>query len=85
MQTDAENDPSVQRPIDEDLDFCGAIPGIDVYVAAHSHHGIEEPLVHPKTGTILVQSYGYGTRVGVLDLTVRDGRVVQHRGELKKV
>lgn len=85
MQTDAENDPSVQRPLDEDLDFCGAIPGIDVYVAAHSHHGIEEPIVHPKTGTILVQSYGYGTRVGVLDLEVRDGRVTQHRGELKKV
>ena len=85
MQTDAENDPSVQRPLDEDLDFCGAIPGIDVYVAAHSHHGLEEPLVHPQTGTILVQSYGYGTRVGVLDLEVRDGRVVRHRGQLKKV
>ena len=85
MQTDAENDPSVQRPLDEDLDFCGAIPGIDVYVAAHSHHGIETPMVHPKTGTILVQSYGYGTRVGVLDLEVRDGRVVRHRGELQKV
>ena len=85
MQTDAENDPSVQRPLDEDLDFCGAIPGIDVYVAAHSHHGIETPIVHPKTGTILVQSYGYGTRVGVLDLEVRDGRVVRHNGELKKV
>lgn len=85
MQTDAENDPSVQRPLDEDLDFCGAVPGIDVYVAAHSHHGIEEPIVHAKTGTLLVQTYGYGTRVGVLDLVVRDGRVVEHRGELSKV
>ncbi len=85
MQTDAENDPSVQRPLDEDLDFCGAVSGIDVYVAAHSHHGIEEPIVHPKTGTLLVQTYGYGTRVGVLDLVVRDGRVVEHRGELSKV
>lgn len=85
MQTDAENDSSVQRPLDEDLDFCGAVPGIDVYVAAHSHHGIEEPIVHPRTGTILVQTYGYGTRVGVLDLTVRDRRVVRHLGALKKV
>jgi 5'-nucleotidase/UDP-sugar diphosphatase len=85
MQTDAENDPSVWRPLDEDLDFCGAVPGIDVYVAAHSHHGLEEPLVHPKTGTLLVQTYGYGTRLGVLDLTVRDGKVMQHRGELLKV
>lgn len=85
MQTDAENDPSVQRPLDEDLAFCGAIPGIDVYIAAHSHHGIETPIVHPQTGTLLVQSYGYGTRVGVLDLEVKDGRVTTHRGELKKV
>ena len=85
MQTDAENDPAVQRPLDEDLDFCGAIPGIDVYVAAHSHHGLEEPLVHPRTGTLLVQTYGYGTRLGVLELVVRDRKVARHRGELLKV
>jgi 5'-nucleotidase / UDP-sugar diphosphatase len=85
MQTDAENDASVQRPLDEDLDFCGAIPGIDVYIAAHSHHGLEQPLAHPRTGTLLVQTYGYGTRLGVLDLSIRDRRVVAHRGELKKI
>lgn len=49
------------------------------------HHGIETPIVHPQTGTILVQTYGYGTRVGVLDLEVRDGRITRHSGELKKV
>ena len=85
MQTDAENDPSVQRPLDEDLEFCAAVPGIDVYVAAHSHHGIEEPIVHPKSGALLVQTYGYGTRVGFLDLVVRDGRVAAHEGRLEKV
>lgn len=85
MQTDAENDPSVQRPLDEDLDFCGAVPGIDVYVAAHSHRGIEEPIVHPRSGTLLVQTYGYGTRLGVLDLVVRDGKIVEHAGRLEKV
>jgi 2',3'-cyclic-nucleotide 2'-phosphodiesterase (5'-nucleotidase family) len=85
MQTDAENDPSVQRPLDEDLAFCGQVPGIDVYVAAHSHRGIETPIVHPETGTLLVQTYGYGTRLGVLRLKVRDRRVVEHRGELLKV
>jgi len=85
MQTDAENEPGVQRPLDEDVAFCGAVPGIDVYVAAHSHRGLETPLVHPETGTLLVQTYGYGTRLGVLQLTVADRKVVAHRGELLKV
>ena len=85
MQTDAENDPDVQRPLDEDLAFCGQVPGIDVYIAAHSHRGLETPIVHPETGTLIVQTYGYGTRLGVLKLKVRDRRVVEHRGELLEV
>ena len=68
MQTDAENDPDVQRPLDEDLAFCAAVPGIDVYIAAHSHHGLEQPIVHPDTKTLITQTYGYGTRVGRIRL-----------------
>lgn len=85
MQTDAENDPEVQRPLDEDINFCGAVPGIDVYIAAHSHHGLEQPLVHPATGTIITQTYGYGTRLGRIRLKVRDRKVVHHDVELLKV
>lgn len=87
MQSDAEADPSVQRSLDEDLAICGAVPGIDVYIAAHSHHGLEQPLVHPDTGSLIVQTYGYGTRLGRLQLAV-DGtrpagrRIVGHTGEL---
>ncbi len=85
MQTDAENDPEVQRSIDADLRFCGAVRGVDVYVAAHSHRGLEQPLVHPESGTLLVQTYGYGTRLGVLDLSIADRKVVGHRGSLLEV
>lgn len=85
MQTDAENDPEVQRTIEADLQFCGAVEGVDVYIGAHSHHGLEKPLVHPATGTLLVQTYGYGTRLGVLDLEVKDRKIVRHRGELLEV
>ncbi|HEX7631670.1 MAG TPA: bifunctional UDP-sugar hydrolase/5'-nucleotidase [Lacunisphaera sp.] len=85
MQTDAENDPEVQRPLDEDINFCGAVPGIDVYIAAHSHHGLDKPIVHPVTGTIITQTYGYGTRLGRIRLKVRDRKVVQHDVELLKV
>lgn len=87
MQSDAEADATVQRSLDEDLAMCGAVPGIDVYVAAHSHHGLEAPLVHPETGTLIVQTYGYGTRVGRLRLAIDPAqparkRVVGHAGEL---
>jgi len=85
MQTDAENDPEVQRPLDEDINFCGAVPGIDLYIAAHSHHGLEEPIVHPDTGTLITQTYGYGTRLGRVRLRVKDRRVVRHEIELLKV
>lgn len=85
MQSDAENDPTVQRPLDEDLKFCAAVPGIAVYIAAHSHHGLEQPIVHAETGTIITQTYGYGTRLGRIRLAIRDRRVVRHEVRLLKV
>ena len=85
MQTDAENDPEVQRPLDEDLRFCAAVPGIHVYIAAHSHHGLERPLLHPDTGTVITQTYGYGTRLGRIRLTVANRKVVRHDVQLLKV
>lgn len=85
MQTDAENDPEVQRSLDEDIRFCGAVPGINLYIGAHSHHGLEQPIVHPDTGTLITQTYGYGTRLGRIRLKVADRRVVAHDIELLKV
>lgn len=85
QQTDAEAHPEIQRDFDEDIKLVGAVPGIDVFVGGHAHRGIETPYVHPKTGTIIVQTYGYGTRLGVLRLTLRHGKVASHQGELLKV
>ncbi len=85
QQTDAEARPEVQRDFDEDVRLCGEVPGIDVFVGGHAHRGIEQPFVHPKTGTLIVQTYGYGTRLGFLKLRVAGGRVVAHEGALLKV
>jgi len=85
QQTDAEAHPDLQRDFDEDIRLCGAVPGIDVFVGGHAHRGIETPYVHPQTGTIIVQTYGYGTRLGYLKLRLRGRKVVWHRGELLKV
>ena len=87
QQTDAEAHPDVQRDFDADIALCGAVPGIDVFVGGHAHRGIEEPFVHPDTGSIIVQTYGYGTRLGYLRLTIdaETNEVVSHEGELLKV
>lgn len=84
-QTDAEARPDVQRDFDEDIRLAGAVPGIDVLIGGHAHRGIEPPYVHARTGTIVVQTYGYGTRLGVLKLHLAGGRVIGHEGELLKV
>jgi 2',3'-cyclic-nucleotide 2'-phosphodiesterase (5'-nucleotidase family) len=85
QQTDAEARPDVQRDFDEDIRLCGEVAGIDVFVGGHAHRGIEIPYVHPKTGTLIVQTYGYGTRLGFLKVRLAGGRVVSHEGELIKV
>jgi len=85
MQTDAENRPEVQRDFDEDIRLATEVEGIDVLIGGHAHRGIEEPFVTSKTGTIIVQTYGYGTRLGYLRLNVKDGKISSHRGELLKV
>jgi 2',3'-cyclic-nucleotide 2'-phosphodiesterase (5'-nucleotidase family) len=85
MQTDAEGRPEVQRDFDEDIRLAGAVPGIDVLVGGHAHRGIEVPYVHPRTGTIIVQTYGYGTRLGFLRLRLAGGQVAGHEGRLLEV
>lgn len=85
MQTDAENRPEVQRDFDEDIRLTTEVEGIDVFVGGHAHRGIEQPYVNPKTGTIIVQTYGFGTRLGYLKVKVNGGKVVSHEGELLKV
>lgn len=74
QQTDAEAHPDLQRDFDEDKRLCGDVPGIGVFIGGHAHIGIEVPFVHPKTGTLIVQTYGYGTaRVPPTDLEEQDG------------
>src|SRR5215813_3372411 len=85
QQTDAEARPEVQRDFDEDIRLCGEVEGIDVFVGGHAHRGIEKPFVHPKTGTLIVQTYGYGTRLGYLTLNLKGKKIVAHEGELLKV
>ncbi|MGH9333070.1 MAG: bifunctional metallophosphatase/5'-nucleotidase [Vicinamibacteria bacterium] len=84
MQTDAEIDPRLQRDIDADYALAGAVEGIDVLFAGHADAGTPEPVVHEKTGTLIMQTYGQATYLGYLQLTLDGGtgRIASHEGTL---
>lgn len=85
MQTDAENRPEVQRDFDADIALIEAVPEIDVLLGGHPHRGIEPVYESPKTGALIGQTYGYGTRLGYLRLWVSDGKILEHEDRLIKV
>lgn len=87
MQTNDEADPSVHRGNLENLALAGAVPGIDVILAGHTDAGTREPLVHPETGTLIMQTFGQGQHLGVLELEFprKHGQPMRHRGQLLPV
>ena len=84
MQTDAESDPRLQRDIDADIELAGAVTGVDVLFAGHADAGTPEPIVHPETGTIIMQTYGQATHLGYLRLSIdpETRRITSHDGRL---
>jgi 2',3'-cyclic-nucleotide 2'-phosphodiesterase (5'-nucleotidase family) len=84
MQTDAESDPRLQRDIDADINLAGAVTGVDVLFAGHADAGTPEPIVHEKTGTLIMQTYGQATHLGYLQLTLdaTSKEITAHDGHL---
>ena len=84
MQTDAESDPRLQRDIDADIALAGALNGVDVLFAGHADAGTPEPVVHPETGTLIMQTYGQATHLGYLQLTLdgESGDIKTYDGKL---
>jgi len=84
MQTDDEADLSVQRGNAANVHLAGAVDGIDVILAGHTDAGTPEPIVHPKTGTLIMQTYGQGQHLGVLRIQqeVVSKRRIGFSGEL---
>ncbi|HWR16665.1 MAG TPA: bifunctional UDP-sugar hydrolase/5'-nucleotidase [Terriglobales bacterium] len=86
MQSDAEAHPEVQKGFEADKALAAAVPGIDVIIGGHAHRGIEVPWVSPKNGTIIVQTYGRGTTIGVLQLSLDSAnRISTHQGSLVRI
>ena len=64
MQTNKESDPSVQRGFDEDYAMAGNLTGVDVIFGGHSDNGLKQPVIHPKTGTVIGLTFGQGMHLG---------------------
>jgi 2',3'-cyclic-nucleotide 2'-phosphodiesterase (5'-nucleotidase family) len=67
----------------EDRKLAQQVPGIDVIVGGHSHTRLDKP--EKVNGTYIVQAYEHGKVLGVLDLTVRGGKVVRAAGRLVEI
>ncbi|HJS72652.1 MAG TPA: 5'-nucleotidase C-terminal domain-containing protein, partial [Vicinamibacteria bacterium] len=83
MQTDAESDPRLQRDIDADYTLAGAVEGVDVLLAGHADAGTLKPVVHEKTGTLIMQTYGQATHLGYLQVKLDSrGKIASYDGKL---
>ena len=68
MQTDDEAREDIQRGIAAEINLANQVPGIDVIFSGHADSGTESPYVHQPNGTLIMQTYGQGTRLGFLKL-----------------
>jgi 2',3'-cyclic-nucleotide 2'-phosphodiesterase (5'-nucleotidase family) len=82
MQTDAEADPRLARDIEKDIALAGAVDGIDVLFGGHADAGTWEPVVHPETGTLIMQTFGQATYLGYLQLQLNAEGIESYDGKL---
>jgi 2',3'-cyclic-nucleotide 2'-phosphodiesterase (5'-nucleotidase family) len=66
-----------------DRQLASAVSDIDVIIGGHSHTRVDKPVLIGKT--VVVQDYEHGKTLGVLDLTISDGKVVRTSGYLTDI
>lgn len=66
-----------------DRDLAEKVKGIDVIVGGHSHTKITKPV--SIGNTLIVQAWEHGKALGVLDLTVKDGKIIGFEGHLEEI
>ncbi|MFZ5453236.1 MAG: bifunctional metallophosphatase/5'-nucleotidase [Thermodesulfobacteriota bacterium] len=66
-----------------DRKLAAQVPGIGVIVGGHSHTKLLEPAVVGET--IIVQAWEHFKALGVLDLTLKEGRITNFSGHLEMI
>jgi 5'-nucleotidase/UDP-sugar diphosphatase len=68
-------------PVDREL--AAQVPGIDVIVGGHTHTKILHPQVVDHT--IIVQAWEHAKALGILRLTISEGKIVKFNGHLEEI
>ena len=66
-----------------DRQLAATVRDIDIIIGGHSHTRVDKPVLIGKT--VIVQDYEHGKTLGVLDLTISDGKVVRTSGYLADI
>ena len=66
-----------------DRRLAAQVPGINVIVGGHSHTKLIQPAVVGHT--IIVQAWEHAKALGVLDLTLKDGKIEKFSGHLEMI
>jgi 5'-nucleotidase/UDP-sugar diphosphatase len=66
-----------------DRELAARVPGIDVIVGGHSHTKILQPELEGQT--IIVQAWEHAKALGVLNLKVKDGKIIGFDGALQEI
>jgi len=66
-----------------DADLAKKVDGVDVIVGGHSHTKVAKPARINKS--LVVQAFEHGKVLGVLDLTIKNGKVVRASGRLEPI
>lgn len=63
-----------------DRDLAQSVPGLAVIIGGHSHTKLTGPVL--INGAAIVQAWEHGKALGLLDLTIEDGRLIKAEGRL---
>jgi len=66
-----------------DTDLAKKVDGIDVIIGGHSHTKVAKPVLVGKS--VVTQAFEHGKMLGVLDLTVKNGKIVGTSGHLETI
>lgn len=69
-----------KESVDTSIKVAKEVAGIDLFVDGHSHSVLEEGLM--EGDTLIVSSGEYGKYLGVVDITLKDGEVVERKARL---
>ncbi len=68
---------------DADRKLAARVKGIGVIIGGHTHTKLPDPV--PVNGTLIVQAWEYGKVLGVLDLTLDQGKITAAAGWLVEI